>query len=140
MILVCIGMVVGAMIMCGGLFVGGLCMSARLREDYSSNLTAGMPGGVLTDSRAEKLIDEVMREFNFERVSKTMQSLDWRWAITSSGRIPSLAEIRTLARQLLLDAIERKGLASTGGFEASYSENPVGPSLKLRFIVEEWRV
>lgn len=138
--MVCIGMVVGAMIMCGGLFVGGLCMSSRHREDHSSNLTAGMSGGVLTDSRAEKLIDEVMREFNFERVSKTMQSLDWRWSITSGGRIPSLVEIRTLARQLLLDAIERKGLASTGGFEASYSETPVVPSLKLRFIVEEWRV
>lgn len=138
MILVCIGMVVGAMIMCGGLFVGGLCMSSRHSEDHSSNLTAGMSGGVLTDSRAEKLINEVMCEFNFERVHKVMCALGWKWYTISGLHTPSADEIRQHARGLLQEAIEVRGFVNIGGFEARYFEENGEACLKLQFIAAEW--
>ncbi len=50
------------------------------------------------------LIEEVMKDFRFKRVHDTMEFLNWKWATTTGGEVPSLIELRRSAKQLLTDA------------------------------------
>lgn len=84
----------------------------------------------MTD-RQQKLIDEVMDNFNFAKVATAMRAVGWEWAngkIDDDGRyllaIPDERRIREVARQQLRDAIDGHGTnlhcCSSGGFEAFY--------------------
>lgn len=77
-------------------------------------------------------IDEIMDNFDFNIVRRTMAALGWTW-VTSEEIIPTESELRTTARGLLKDAIECESTAETGGFRASY--NPTDGDLNLEFIV-----
>jgi len=63
-------------------------------------------------------IDEIMDTFDFKKVKKTMEMLEWAWS--SSGGIPDEYEIRKTARRLLKQLIdfEDGGITSVGGFRA----------------------
>jgi hypothetical protein len=83
-----------------------------------------------------------MDNFDFERVEKVMDCLNWKWGCIE-GQVPDIYEIRRFARQLLADTIiglchliEDKSFSlCSGGFVAkSYRDG----SLSLSFIVEEW--
>ncbi len=86
-------------------------------------------------------INEVMENFDFERVENVMDCLKWKWGV--EGRVPDIYEIRRFARQLLADAciglsnlIEDKKLSlSSGGFTATAYRDG---SLSLSFVVEEY--
>lgn len=72
-----------------------------------------------------KTIDEVLDNFDFERVEKTMQTLNWTWGAGATAEVPDIARLRTQARSLLQDCIEHRPKdredyweASTGGFTA----------------------
>lgn len=86
-------------------------------------------------------MDEVMDNFDFEKVQKVMDCLKWSWGHES--QIPDIYEIRQFAKRLLADAyiglshlIEDKSLTlSTGGFTATAYRDG---SLSLSFVVEEW--
>lgn len=86
-------------------------------------------------------INEVMDNFDFERVEKVMNCLEWGWGF--ENQIPDIHEIRRFARQLLADTIiglsnliEDKRLSlSSGGFTATAYRDD---SLSLSFVVEEW--
>jgi len=99
-----------------------------------------------------KMIDEIMDEFNFATVHKTMVTLDWKWAL-SKNYIPSMDELRTEAERLLRDAAdvrldmfkeepwESPIYCSTGGFSAAAwcDEGKTKITrLDLRFVVESW--
>jgi hypothetical protein len=86
-------------------------------------------------------INEIMDNFDFERVEKVMDCLNWKWGI--EGQVPDIYEIRRFARQLLADTIiglghliEDKSFSlGSGGFVAkAYRDG----SLSLSFVVEEW--
>ncbi len=67
-------------------------------------------GKMLNEDKVEKepldkMIDEIMDEFNFARVHKAMVALDWKWA-SSKNYIPSMDELRTEAERLLRDAAD----------------------------------
>lgn len=80
-----------------------------------------------------EMIDEIMDEFDFDKVHRCMVALDWQWARLE--RIPEKPEIRKSARQQLRDAVER-GCGGTGGFRVMIDrKNGV---LTLSFVVEEW--
>jgi len=78
----------------------------------------------------DKMIDEIMDEFNFARVHKAMVALDWKWA-SSKSYIPSMDDLRETAESLLRGAAESrlgdyKGehwelgiINGTGGFQAT---------------------
>jgi len=79
-------------------------------------------------------IDEIMDYFNFARVRKTMEALDWIWSSAENG-VPSETEIRIVARRLLREVILGKySFVSTGGLTASIEH----AKLSLRFDVAEW--
>lgn len=77
------------------------------------------------------MIDEILDEFDFERVHKVMVALDWQWYNTAG--VPSIGDLRRAARSLLQQVVDGKNLryTATGGFVA-YMEDGV---LGLRFEV-----
>jgi len=100
----------------------------------------------------DKMIDEIMDEFNFARVHKAMVALDWKWA-SSKSYIPSMDDLRETAESLLRGAAESrlgdyKGehwelgiINGTGGFQATaYCDEDKTKiiALDLSFVVTSW--
>ena len=86
----------------------------------------------------EKMIDEVIDRFNFERVHITMQALDWQWCSTEGNghTVPTIERLKSTARHLLRESINNKVCAS-GGFEARYHPKVDKDSeyFELKFIL-----
>ena len=100
----------------------------------------------------DKMIDEIMDEFNFAMVHKTMVALDWKW-LSSESKIPSIESLRKEAERLLRDAADVRLdifkdehwkppiICSTGGFSAAAWCNEDKTEiirLDLDFIVSSW--
>jgi hypothetical protein len=97
------------------------------------------------------MVDDIIDEFNFEKVQKTMHALDWTWA-SIQMTVPSISELKNTARYLLINAYNmRQGeykdthpevpvTCGTGGFTATALANEEGTVdwLKLQFVVTEW--
>ena len=89
---------------------------------------------------AQDNIDYIMDNFDFGRVIKTMEALDWRW--TSTDGVPDEYEARTFARKLLKQAAarivskeENHCYISCGGFVArKYYDG----GLELEFVLTSW--
>ena len=72
------------------------------------------------------LIDDVIDEFNFEKVHIAMTALDWKWAIPATSldesinlEVPTLVRLKEFARYLLINCI-KTGYFSSGGLNAEY--------------------
>jgi hypothetical protein len=89
----------------------------------------------------QQQIDEIMDWFDFAKVQKVMDHLEWTW--NGDYGPPSEAEIRQHARQAMKD-VARGGCQSIGGFEARVVEGSEDGkpwlSLSLAFAVSEWCV
>ena len=98
-----------------------------------------------------KYIDDILDNFNFAKVLKTMEVLDWKWA-TSNG-VPTMDELRNQAERLLRGAANSRlgdyknthwelGIINgTGGFQATAFCDEAKTritGLDLKFIVSEW--
>jgi len=114
-------------------------------------------GKMLNEDKVEKepldkMIDEIMDEFNFATVHKTMVALDWKWA-SSKNYIPSMDELRDQAERLLRGAAKSRlgdfkrshwelGIINgTGGFQATAFCDRTKTritGLDLKFVVSEW--
>lgn len=86
-------------------------------------------------------IEDIIRDFNFEKVHKVMEMLDWKWAM-SRYDVPTIEELKAEARRLLVEAATEETQVATGGFRAVYEKsNDVtfdpDPYIALEFIVEE---
>ena len=84
-------------------------------------------------------IDEVLERFDFEKVHRVMQLLDWKWGGPNVPelKVPDPMELKCAAYGLMLEARRLDSNVSSGGLEAywfrpKYSE----PRIGLRFIVE----
>jgi hypothetical protein len=88
-------------------------------------------------------IENILDEFDFNRVHKAMAALEWHWATADDG-IPSLGELRRQARSLLEDVYNENTspffMAGCGGFEATRTmeAGDLNKYLALKFIVAEW--
>lgn len=81
----------------------------------------------------QELIDEIMDEFDFDRVYKTMVALNWTWHSTNG--VPNISDLRKSARGLLKSAVEYdQVMVSSGGFVA-YKEDGI---LGLRFELTDY--
>lgn len=91
------------------------------------------------DDDVDAKIKSILNHFDFNRVKKVMDVLNWKWASScSKNGVPGIDEIRGLANRLLIDACIEKTNISTGGFRAVYDDNGDGdPYVGLEFIVEE---
>lgn len=88
----------------------------------------------------QEKIDCIMDWFNFSKVEKAMNALNWIW---SDGNVPTEPQLRQTARRLLKDVSTKnvnekdfKYSISTGGFCATkYYDG----ELELQFIVSSWQ-
>lgn len=85
-------------------------------------------------------IQDILEDFNFQKVHDVMEQLDWKWAMTKYG-VPTLDELKSEAKRLLIDACIEHTCVATGGFRAVYEagETPDDPDpyIALEFIIEE---
>jgi len=96
----------------------------------------------------EKLIDGVLENFDFDKVKKTMDFLNWIWVTTPEhDSVPSTYQIMKGARERLEEAYEnamkskKDGYSFCGGLKASaeYNEELKDVDfLQLDFIVTTW--
>lgn len=86
-------------------------------------------------------IDNIMDNFDFNKVAKVMKYLKWEWAYSETG-IPEEPELRSSCRKYLSMAydagLERKReyTIATGGFVYTY--DPEYDELRLVFEVTGW--
>lgn len=82
------------------------------------------------------MIDEILDEFDFEKVHRVMLALNWKWYDTEG--IPSIADLRRMARSLLKQVVESKGIHSvgSGGFTAYMHRGLLG----LRFEISSYEI
>jgi hypothetical protein len=85
-------------------------------------------------SKQHEAIAEIMDAFNFDKVRMVMDKLDWEWAGVG---IPDNYEIRSRARKMLTEAIEKQTRVDTGGFIAEYHPED-GGCIRLSFELESW--
>lgn len=82
----------------------------------------------------------IMECFDFTRVRKTMQALNWTWR--GDANSPSVNEIRNTAEDVMRMAVTgyTEGApfysTGTGGFTALILRYDAGPRLELNFNVE----
>ena len=88
-------------------------------------------------------IEDLLDEFDFERVRQVMESVNWQWATAVDG-VPSLGELRKQARSLLEEVYNKNPspffMVGTGGFEATRTMEigDLNKYLSLKFVVSEW--
>lgn len=92
-----------------------------------------------------EMLENIMDCFDFNRVARVMKFLDWKWAnLDGKERVPTEPEIRTEARSLMSDLIERIGTdrevhsIETGGFGVFFDEYDGKPDITLMFILDDW--
>ena len=68
-------------------------------------------------------IDEIMDIFDFNRVIKVMEMLEWKWNLLD--HVPDEYEIRKAARKMMKSLIDFNdgGTTSSGGFRATLTQN-----------------
>lgn len=95
---------------------------------------------IMTEEQEEQ-IDYLIDEFKFEKVKLAMIALDWKWDVTGKGdlKIPSIIEMKSTAKKLLVRAIKYETVGS-GGFEAHYTpeDKEYKESFSLKFVLTEF--
>lgn len=88
----------------------------------------------------ERMIMDVLNEFDFRKVHDVMCATNWKWACNDGEfRIPNLYDLIKNAEFLLRTIIQKYGTGKftylcSGGLKASLDEDDY---LRLEFIVEE---
>ena len=99
--------------------------------------------------KKKDMINEVLANFDFERVHETMDLLDWRW---HSIGIPTIGELKEAGEHHLNCAIEQATspnnkehhdcgwISASGGLKAMAWKTKKGnlAKVQLEFIVTEW--
>jgi len=90
------------------------------------------------------MIDEVMDNFDFDKVLKAMVALKWEWAkggydydkpSREQMYSPAIGDLRRSARRLLRKVIREGSCAiASGGFHVTWQNG----NLALMFVVSEW--
>lgn len=91
-----------------------------------------------------EMIDNIMDNFDFSRVAKTMLGLNWKWCISVDNEVPQEYDIRKAARKLMNSipdtCIKDSYFTGTGGLQVNaWYENTELVLMELTFIVAEWR-
>ena len=84
----------------------------------------------------------ILENFDFERVQKVMQFLDWKWG---EPTVPSIEQIRSTANHMMQMAIsesarqpDRDTFVGTGGFCAHVYRFNGGDVLELNFSIANY--
>jgi hypothetical protein len=90
-------------------------------------------------------VTTVLTHFDFAKVHKTMTFLDWRWGLSPSNKVPTMAELRRSASDRLFDAVEgarvhySQWISYSGGLKATAEILENGSIwVSLEFILTDW--
>lgn len=94
-----------------------------------------------------KMIDEIISNFNFDRCEKVMKTLKWSWGFGTEP--PSIDALKKSAEERLRSAMDlaKKSkcskstyFSSSGGFKGNAWVNRYGyiEALRLEFVLTEW--
>lgn len=87
--------------------------------------------------KTKKAIKKILKNFDFEKVHRVMESLNWYWNDTKDGGVPTVEELKSQAKDFLKRVTEGEfSVISSGGLEAEY-RNKV---LTLKFVLAEFEV
>lgn len=94
------------------------------------------------DNMIRDSIDEIIENFNFDKVHMAMTMLDWKWAGENGDAVPSMKELKDTARRLLTEAYKdgvepdyAYNVVATGGFEAYIYDNN---AMELKFVLDNF--
>lgn len=96
------------------------------------------------ENNKEKIVNNIITHFDFEKVHKMMTAVDWKWYRPESGNteIPTIDDLRDTATELLYTALNRDMLLrrlGTGGFYVTRNiDDDNITQVKLEFIAEHW--
>ena len=96
----------------------------------------------LSDLERSKIAN-VMENFDFYKVHKVMELLQWEWITCGEdgkAAVPSVGHLKAEAKRLLIEAAYEKTNIATGGFKAVYETtdpDDKDPYIGLEFIVED---
>lgn len=101
------------------------------------------------DKKIIQVLDEIMDNFDFDRVKQTMDALDWTWCwvgeenVAQARRGPTVDEIKQTAADLLwnlaVDPDPENTFRAIGGFRAERDfSDPENPWMRLSFEVTDW--
>lgn len=89
-------------------------------------------------------IDQIMHFFDFEKVHRVMEFLDWK--LVNDYKVPTVSNLRDIASELLYDAAENECSEMACGFAVDIDKDnfltfdPVTQKyhcqIRLRFVVE----
>lgn len=96
----------------------------------------------------EKLIENILENFDFEKVRKVMEFLNWTWATTPEpNSVPTTYQLIKSSKERLENAYKcalkekENYYSSSGGFEAFAEYNDKTKKvdyLELKFILTDW--
>jgi hypothetical protein len=97
----------------------------------------------------EKMIDEIIQEFDFERCYNVMNTLNWQWAGTGIPNINMLKESAINRLRTAIKGVKDKEnrisvnetyFSSSGGLKGTAWKNRYGHvvGIKLEFVLTEW--
>lgn len=102
------------------------------------------------EEQHNKMINDILEQFNFEKCRMVMRTLGWTWGMPP-GRSPDIQDLKNTAKYLMEGAIKgcletktcRPGESyfnATGGLKAQAIKNKYGHLewLKLEFVLTEW--
>lgn len=84
----------------------------------------------------QDMIDEVMDNFDFEKVQKMMFAVGWQWGNSEGGySVPHVAELRQEARRMIKNTFKEEVFAlGSGGFEVQRGEDYIRLSWGPEYI------
>lgn len=92
----------------------------------------------------KEAIEYCLNTFDFERVHKVMEQVEWQWYTNDGLKVPSLAQLILSAQQRLNSAWDSKTTVESGGLRAVYVPGEVDnygkvdpPALELLFILTQ---
>lgn len=87
----------------------------------------------------QDMIDEVMDNFDFDKVHKMMAAVGWKWAKEDGGyTVPDIQRLKKAARYLIKKAIKDDVIdISTGGFEVQRGEDYIRLSWGPEYVAEQ---
>ena len=97
----------------------------------------------------QKMIADILNEFDFDKVHLVMKSLSWRWGF--DAKIPSIDDLRYASRERMEGAmkgclddktfgVDTPYVNSSGGLKATTYKDIYGQInyLQLEFVLTEW--
>lgn len=80
--------------------------------------------------KINKVIQDILDNFNFEKVHSVMKIFEWEWCLNGEYKIPSIEELKNKVKELLTDGfyeLINKHIdyykLGTGGFEIEFFYN-----------------